>query len=131
MILKRIVAEAERTGRGIALEDLEGLRGRVRLRKPQRATLHSWAFRQLGSFISYKARRAGVVVRVAPAHTSQACSACGHVDRNNRLGQATFICRSCGFAGHADWNAARNIAMRGAAGWAAVNQPHADRRQIA
>src|SRR6266542_1103900 len=35
------------------------------------------------------------------------------------------------FAEHADWNAARNIAMRGAAGWAAVNQPDADRRNIA
>jgi putative transposase len=132
VISKRIVAEAERTGRGIALEDLKGIRGRVRLRKPQRATLHSWAFRQLGSFIGYKARRAGVVVVwVDPAYTSQACSACGHVDRDNRLDQATFMCRSCGFAGHADWNAARNIALRGVAGWAAVNQPHADRRQIA
>jgi IS605 OrfB family transposase len=58
VISKRIVAEAERTGCGIALEDLKGIRGRVRLRKPQRATLHSWAFRQLGSFIGYKARRA-------------------------------------------------------------------------
>jgi putative transposase len=126
------VAEAERTGRGIALEDLKGIRGRVRLRKPQRATLHSWAFHQLGRFVAYKARRAGVaVVHVDPAYTSQACSACGHVDRANRPDQATFRCRSCGFAGHADWNAARNIAQRGAAGWAAANQPHADRCYVA
>ena len=44
-ISKRIVAEAERTGRGIAVEQLGGIRDRVRLRKPQRTTLHSWAFR--------------------------------------------------------------------------------------
>jgi putative transposase len=132
VIAKRIVAEAERTGRGIALEDLQGIRGRVRLRKSQRATLHSWAFHQLGRFIAYKAKRAGVVVvQVDPAFTSQACSACGHVDRDNRPDQARFCCRSCGFAGHADWNAARNIAIRGVAGWAAVNQPHAARRQVA
>jgi IS605 OrfB family transposase len=62
VISKRIVAEAERTGRGIALEDLQGLRGRVRLCKSQRATLHTWSFHQLGSFIAYKALRAGVVV---------------------------------------------------------------------
>ncbi|MEU7750104.1 zinc ribbon domain-containing protein, partial [Nonomuraea sp. NPDC049158] len=49
---------------------------------------------------------------------SQQCSSCGHVDRNNRLDQACFSCTSCGFAEHADVNAARNIAARGAAGWA-------------
>ena len=74
------MTEAERTGRGIALEDLGGIRDRVRLRKPQRVTLHSWAFHQLGQYIAYKAARAGVpVVYVDPAYTSQRCSSCGHV----------------------------------------------------
>jgi putative transposase len=34
-ISKKIVTEAQRTGRGIALEDLTGIRHRVRLRKPK------------------------------------------------------------------------------------------------
>lgn len=55
-VSKRIVSEAERTGRGIALEDLKGIRTRVRHRKPQRAAFHSWAFAQLASFLCYKAR---------------------------------------------------------------------------
>ncbi|GII76430.1 transposase [Sphaerisporangium rufum] len=119
VIAKRIVTEAERTGSGIALEDLRGIRDRVRLRKPQRVTLHSWSFHQLGCFIGYKAARAGVaVIYVDPAFTSQQCSSCGHVDRKNRLDQASFSCTSCGFAEHADVNAARNIAARGAMGWA-------------
>lgn len=118
-IAKQIVTEAERTGQGIALEDLQGIRDRVRLRKPQRVTLHSWSFHQLGSFIAYKARRAGIaLVHVDPAHTSQQCSACGHTERANRPDQETFLCMSCGFAEHADVNAARNIAARGVAGWA-------------
>ncbi|TDC97810.1 RNA-guided endonuclease TnpB family protein [Actinomadura sp. 7K507] len=118
-ISKQIVTEAQRTTRGIALEDLGGIRARVRLRKPQRVTLHAWSFAQLGAFIAYKAERAGVpVVHVDPRHTSQGCSACGHIDKNNRPDQATFRCTSCGFAEHADVNAARNIAARGAAGWA-------------
>lgn len=80
VISKRIVTEAERTGRGIALEDLGGIRDRVRLRRPQRVTLHSWAFAQFGSFLAYKARRVAVaLVHVDPAYTSQGCSACGHV----------------------------------------------------
>ncbi|MGK5558143.1 RNA-guided endonuclease InsQ/TnpB family protein [Actinomadura kijaniata] len=125
-IAKCIVAEAEGTGRGIALEDLQGLRERVRLRKPQRVALHSWSFHQLREFITYKARRAGVVVVcVDPAYTSQVCSWCGHCDKRNRLDQATFECRSCGVVAHADRNAARNIAERGVSCWAAVGQPYA------
>jgi IS605 OrfB family transposase len=126
VIAKRIVTEAERTGCGIALEDLGGIRDRVRLRRPQRVTLHSWAFHQLGQFIAYKAARAGVaVVHVDPAYTSQGCSRCRHVDRRNRPNQHTFSCTSCGFAEHADVNAARNIAARGVASWAAVSLPNA------
>ncbi|WP_326820487.1 RNA-guided endonuclease InsQ/TnpB family protein [Streptosporangium sp. NBC_01756] len=118
-ISKQIVTEAQRTCRGIALEDLGGIRERVRLRMPQRVTLHSWSFRQLGAYIAYKATRAGLpVVHVDPRYTSQGCSACGHIDKKNRPDQATFSCTSCGFAEHADVNAARNIAARGAASWA-------------
>ncbi len=117
-ISKKIVAEAERTGHGIALEDLDGIRDRVRSRKPQRATLHSWSFHQLGSFIDYKAVRAGVpVVYVNPAYTSQQCSGCGHTSKKNRPNQATFICTSCGLSLPADWNAAINIARSGEDGW--------------
>ena len=125
-ISKRIVAEAERTGRGIAVEKLTGIRDRVRLRKPQRATLHSWAFAQLGSFLAYKAKRAGVAfVHVDPAYTSQTCSACGWVDKRNRRCQAVFECGRCRFVGHADHNAAINIASRGVESWGEVMRPHA------
>jgi len=112
-IAKHVVAEAGRTGRGIALEDLGGIRERVRLRKPQRATHSSWSFAQLGQFIAYKAHRAGVpVVYVDPAYTSRTCAECGHIDRANRVSQAWFACRSCGFVDHADRNGSRNIRAR-------------------
>ncbi len=125
-ISKSIVAEAQRTGRGIAVEDLTGIHARVRLRKPQRATLHTWAFAQLGQYLSYKAERAGVAfVRVDPAYTSQTCHVCGHVDRKNRRCQASFMCGQCGFVGHADHNAALNIAARGVERWGEVMRPDA------
>jgi transposase len=65
------------------------------------------------------------VVYVDAAYTSQECSDCHHIARKNRPNQSTFLCRSCGFAEHADRNAARNIAARGVAGWAAVSLPDA------
>ncbi|MGW4955883.1 RNA-guided endonuclease TnpB family protein [Nonomuraea sp. NPDC004186] len=123
---KHVVREAERTGRGIALEDLQGIRGRVRAHRFQRRTLHSWAFAQQMAFTRYKAARAGVAfVLVDPAHTSQRCPECGCMSKANRPTRGRFVCTGCGLAGHADHIAARNIAARGAAGWAAVNQPHA------
>ncbi|MFD0067800.1 zinc ribbon domain-containing protein, partial [Streptomyces sp. NPDC056690] len=44
---------------------------------------------------------------------------CGHVDKRNRVDQGLFICRGCGVVAHADRNASRNIAARGAAVWTA------------
>ena len=52
----------------------------------------------------------GRVEKVNAAYTSQRCSACGTVDAKARESQAVFACRSCGYAGNADVNAARNIA---------------------
>ncbi|WP_245813821.1 transposase [Rhodococcus marinonascens] len=88
---------------------------RVRLRKPQRATHSSWAFAQLGAFISYKAVRAGVpVMSVDPAITSRRCTRCGHIDKKNRPGQDRFACLDCGFVEHADIVGSNNIAHRAA-----------------
>ncbi|MER5912748.1 transposase, partial [Streptomyces sp. NPDC001982] len=85
-----------------------------------RVALHSWAFAQLGDFIVYKARRAGVpLVFVDPAYSSRECAECGHVDRLNRVSQATFICRGCGVVAHADRNASRVLARRGQDAWTA------------
>jgi IS605 OrfB family transposase len=119
VISKRLVAEAERTNRAIALEDLTGIRERARVKgKQQRARRSNWSFAQLRDFVTYKAKRAGVPVKlVDPAYTSQRCAACGHIERANRKSQSEFLCCACGHTAHADVNAAKNIA------WAAFNQP--------
>ena len=126
IIAKKLVATAERTSRGIGLEDLSGIRQRVTAKKDQRARLHSWAFAQLGVFVEYKAQRVGVpVVHVDPRNTSRQCSECWHTHRTNRVTQAKFVCKSCGTALHADINGSRNIAHRADAVWkrGAVNRP--------
>ena len=52
----------------------------------------------------------GRVEKINPAFTSQRCSACGQVDPKSRESQAVFRCAACGYACHADVNAAINIA---------------------
>lgn len=110
---KRIVAKAKGTLRGIALEDLKGIRQRTRFRKPQRNRMGSWGFDQLRQFVRYKAEQAGVLLKIVdPKHTSQMCSQCEHVAAANRSSQARFRCKQCGYQAHADYNAARNIRAR-------------------
>jgi IS605 OrfB family transposase len=117
-ISKQLVHTAERTSRGIALEDLKGIRTRVTAKHDQRYRLHSWAFAQLGEFIEYKAARAGVpVVHVDPRNTSRQCSGCWHTHRSNRASQSWFACRSCGTVMNADLNASRNIRHRADVVW--------------
>lgn len=113
VISKQIVAEAKRTIRGIAVEDLTGIRERIRARRKQRAVLHSWAFFQLRSFLEYKAALAGVpIVAIDPRNTSRECSECGYIDKGNRKTQDKFCCLACGHTAPADYNAACVIASR-------------------
>jgi len=129
VISKSLVALAERTGRGIALEELDGIRDRIRVKRNQRYRLHSWSFDQLGGFIAYKAKRSGVLgVFIDPKHTSQECNQCGHTERANRKTQSLFVCKQCGHIEHADKNGAKNIRSRGLDALArlSVIQPNAE-----
>ncbi|MEV4179487.1 zinc ribbon domain-containing protein [Nonomuraea sp. NPDC049709] len=54
------------------------------------------------------AEGSGRIVTINPAYASQRCSACGIVDREARESQARFRCWSCGYAGNAGVNVARN-----------------------
>lgn len=111
-IIVDIVAEA---GGVLHVERLTGIRERCKGTAKTNRMLHSWSFAQLLSFIRYKAALAGVeVIEKDPRHTSQRCSRCGHTDRANRPKQALFKCKACGYGIHADLNAARNLAARGA-----------------
>jgi IS605 OrfB family transposase len=120
-IAKSLVACAQGTGRGIAVERLNGIRNRVSARGAEhRSALGNWAFAQLGAFLRYKAQMAGVrVVEVDPRNTSRECLRCGCIDAANRSSQAVFCCVVCGDTANADTHAARVIAGR-----AAVMPPH-------
>jgi putative transposase len=65
-------------------------------------------------FTAYKAANKNKLVLSVPAHhTSQECSACGHIDSNNRLEQSVFRCTACNHTENADLNASKVIKGRG------------------
>lgn len=79
------------------------------------AVLRNWSYFQLREMVKYKAEREGIELRlVDPAYTSQTCSRCGNIDKDNRpkkdKGQAYFKCTKCDFELNADHNATINIA---------------------
>jgi IS605 OrfB family transposase len=113
-IARKIVDTAKGTNSVIAIENLKGIREKIRFCKNQRARMTGWSFHQLRSFIEYKAELAGVTVAVVdPRNTSRTCSVCGNCDKANRKSQSVFLCRQCGYADNADFNAAKNIRGKG------------------
>jgi putative transposase len=114
-IANAIVETAKDTGRGIACENLTGIRDRLPVwGRDARNQLSGWSFAQLVGFLSYKARLAGVpVMKVDPRDTSRTCNECGHCEKDNRKSQENFLCCSCGHRANADQNAARNIRAQG------------------
>lgn len=93
------------------LEDLTGLQQK-KAPKPVNKTKRNWAPGKFAEFLEYKCASKGIeVVYVDPAYTSQTCSECGFVDKENR-NSAVFRCLECGHRDHADFNASKNIRNR-------------------
>lgn len=64
--------------------------------------------------LKYKAEWLGsIFLEVSPRYTSQKCSNCNYVCRENRQTQSKFQCVTCNHEEHADINAAKNILAAG------------------
>lgn len=112
-ISKRIVEIAKAESKAIALENLLGIRERTKGSKKFNRMMSGWNFRELASFIEYKAALQGVpVIYVDPKETSKTCPKCGNVSRYNRKKQGWFKCTKCGYQSDADRVGAINIAAR-------------------
>jgi IS605 OrfB family transposase len=78
--------------------------------KPLRRRLSVWQRELIRQAVTTKAQEHGMTVaEVNPAYTSQQCSRCGLRGVRHRH---AFTCSSCGYAQHADINAAVNIRNR-------------------
>ena len=83
----------------------------VRQKKALNRVILQTGWHKLERALAYKTN----IVKVPAHHTSQTCSRCGSVDRENRRSQSRFVCVACGYLDNADINAARNILARGIA----------------
>ncbi len=113
-----IVEKARANNEAIVLERLKGIRFAHQKgngeRKSTRRRIALWPFRQLQSYVEYKAGWAGVPVEyVSPAYTSKTCNVCGFINRNLKLTDRSWLCPSCGAKLDRDLNAAINIERRG------------------
>lgn len=97
----------------IILEDLSEMDASGAKRSGRgRFDLSVWARGELQEHIKRDLEwRGGRVGYVIPDYTSQKCSECGYVDKENRHGEV-FRCKRCGYTDHADVNAAKNIRER-------------------
>ena len=111
-ISRVIVDTAEKHNAAIQMENLTDIRERVKFTKKMNKQLHNWNFRQLQTFVEYKANASGIpVVYIEPRNTSRKCNICGYTAKSNRPRQNYFHCAECGYTANADYNAARNISV--------------------
>ncbi|MFX0051046.1 MAG: RNA-guided endonuclease InsQ/TnpB family protein [Candidatus Hermodarchaeota archaeon] len=115
----------------IVLENIRGLKQsskkHKKVSKKVRRKFGNWSYYQLEQFIIERAEKVGkTVLFVNPSYTSQKCSQCGHINKNNRYSQSEFYCEACFFRLNADLNAACNLSTFGKAefGRASVNSPN-------
>ena len=96
-ISKKIVQKAKSEGKGIAIENLKGIRFSANNKgKKFRTRIGNWNFNQLGNDLTYKCLLHGIkLIYVPPAFTSKTCNLCYHI--GNRVGKI-FTCKNCNSA---------------------------------
>ena len=105
----------------VVVENLKGISTNTKLKgclsQNMRSSIGKWNQRYWLGRLEQNCETNRVSFRsVSPWNTSITCSACGNVDRANRLSQEMFKCSVCAHTENADTNAAKNILNRFATG---------------
>ncbi|UTF55616.1 transposase (plasmid) [Natronosalvus rutilus] len=107
--VNELLEEAERVGAdSIIFENLKHIRENI----ANGSKFQQWAYAKFVELAEYKVEDRDLFVDfVSPAYTSQRCSCCGFTHEDNRDDKA-FVCQQCGYEANADYNAAKNVAVR-------------------
>jgi len=105
----RIVEEARMQSYAVAIEDLTGLKEKIReLPKEHRVKLMALAYRRLPWWIKWQAAKRGMmIIEVDPKGTSTTCPKCGGEMKEVR--HRRMRCTACGFEAGRDVVAVLNI----------------------
>jgi IS605 OrfB family transposase len=97
----------------IVIEDLKNVKHKSKFNKKVNNKLQRWSYPKVINKLERLCEENGVLLtKVNPAYTSQTCSVCGYVDKENRNG-SLFSCLQCETSLDADVNAAINISHMG------------------
>ena len=92
----------------IGMEDLKV--GKMQQNKDLAKGISEVSWYQFRTMIAYKCEwHNKKLVLVNPNYTSQRCNSCGYIEKDNRVSQSKFVCKSCGHTDNADVNASKNI----------------------
>ncbi|MCK9596730.1 RNA-guided endonuclease TnpB family protein [Candidatus Pacearchaeota archaeon] len=98
----------------LVVEDLKNVKkhSKGKFTKKFNNKLQRWSYSYFLNRLRQRCEISGVHVhKVNPAYTSQECSMCKAVHKENRNGEI-FKCKSCGYTTDADYNASLNILNR-------------------
>jgi len=112
-ISREIVEDAKERDALIVIGNLEGIQSQD-MGSEMNRRLHSMPHYTLTQYIKYKARFAGIGVKIVDEYnTSQTCWRCGEKENTERVGQGRHLCEECGLDDNADKNGATNIGKKG------------------
>lgn len=96
----------------LIVEDLKRVRDNSKIGHKTMNKMQYWAYKEVLSKLESLSQEEGFsLIKINPAYTSQTCSKCGIINKENRKGEL-YQC-DCGLVMDADTNAAINILHRG------------------
>ncbi len=128
--ISKTLVQAYGPGTLFALEDLTGVsfadENLSNRNADGRRSLRSWAFYQLGQFLTYKAEiDNSKVITFNPKYSSQRCPKCGRILKENRHHDIhEYICDSCGYRSNDDRVAGMNMYFLGTLYVSGDSNPH-------
>ena len=97
----------------LVVEDLKNVKHKNKFSKATNNKLQRWTYPKVLNKLERLCEENGILLtKINPAYTSQICSGCGTIDKDNRKGEL-YKCNSCNLEIDADLNASINILHRG------------------